>query len=423
MNRVLKVAVIGAGDRGKDRYGAFIKAHSETIQVVAVAEPNAIKRAEMSETHQIPSESQFVSWDALLDQPAFCDGVLITTSDDLHFEPVISALEKGYHILLEKPMSNHLKEVVAIGKAAKEAKGDILVCHVLRYTPFYSTLKALIDSGAIGELVSIQHNENIGYYHFAHSFVRGNWRNTTESSPLILAKSCHDMDLLLWLAGSDCESLSSYGSLKHFAAANAPEGSGTRCLIDCDIHETCPFAAQKIYYPNIGKWPTSIASDIQTREGVEEALKTGPYERCVYHCDNDVVDHQVTALQFKNGVTATFNLSAFTSEVNRTLKIMGTKGEIRGNDLNNEIVLKVFGSESRVIIPETLEGGHGGGDTGIMNDFLKILRNEEALALTSAEKSVASHVMCFAAEHSRLTGETVKLQSFWESADPDQNRL
>lgn len=411
MNKVKTVAIIGAGDRGKDRYGAYILERPDRIKVVAVAEPNPIKRHEIAVRHQLGTSQLFESWEALLAQEKFCDGVLITTSDDLHFQPVKIALEKGYHVLLEKPMSNKLEEVLAIGDAARQAVGQILVCHVLRYTPFYSTIKAILDSGEIGQLLSIQHNENIGYYHFAHSFVRGNWRNTALSSPLILAKSCHDMDLLLWYAGADARTVSSFGELSYFKASSAPEGSGTRCLLDCQIYSDCPYAAQKIYYPNIGRWPTTIASDIQTADGLTEALKTGPYGRCVYHCDNDVVDHQVTTIAFENGVTATFNLSAFTNEVNRSIKLMGTKGEIRGNDLNNEIVVKIFGGESRTLYPKEVAGGHGGGDTGIMDDFVKILSGEKALSLTSAEKSVASHVLCFAAEQSRCTGKTVEIHS------------
>lgn len=409
MSSLTTVAVIGAGDRGKDRYGAYIKERPETIKLVAAAEPNPIKRAEIGLVHGIPESELYESWEALLEREKFCDGILITTSDDLHYEPVKMALDKGYHVLLEKPMSNQMEEVLAIGDAAQRAQGQILVCHVLRYTPFYSTIKEILDSGEIGELHSIQHNENIGYYHFAHSFVRGNWRNTALSSPLVLAKSCHDMDLMLWFAGADASAVSSFGQLSHFKASKAPEGAGTRCLVDCEIYNTCPFAAQKIYYPNIGRWPTTIASDIQTTEALTESLISGPYGRCVYNCDNDVVDHQVTTIVFENGVTATFNLSAFTNEVNRSLKLMGSKGEIRGNDLMNEIEVKIFGGESRTIVPKTVIGGHGGGDTGIMDDFVKILKGETALGLTSAEKSVASHLMCFAAEQSRVQGRTVKI--------------
>lgn len=407
------VAIIGAGDRGKDRYGAYIGANQDSIQVVAVAEPNDLKRQAAAASHKIPADRQFKSWEEFFALEKCCDGVLITTSDDLHYQPVMRALDMGYHVLLEKPMSNQLQEVLEIGKASEHSKGQILVCHVLRYTTFYSEIKRLIESGAIGEVVNIQHNENIGYYHFAHSFVRGNWRNTKESSPLILAKSCHDMDLLIWLSGKEPLSVSSYGKLTHFCQNQAPDGSGTRCLVDCQIRETCVYAPERIYTPNIGRWPSTVVSEIQTPQALEEALLKGPYGRCVYRCDNDVVDHQVTIVEFEDGVTASFNLSAFTNEVNRTIKIMGTKGEIRGNDINNEITVKVFGGDTKTYNPKVVQGGHGGGDTGIMEDFVKILKGQPALALTSAKLSVMSHVLSFAAEASRTEGRVIKLNELF----------
>ncbi len=408
---MVKVALIGAGDRGKDRYGKYILESNE-IEIVAVAEPNAIKRAEASLKHKISREMQFESWEKLLELDKFCDGIIIATSDDLHFQPAIQALEKDYHILLEKPMSNNLDEVIAIGEAEKKSKGDVMVCHVLRYTPFYSKLKSLIDSKEIGDVVSIQHNENIGYYHFAHSFVRGNWRNAEKSSPLILAKSCHDMDILLWLAGDKCNSISSYGSLNFFKEENQYENAADRCF-DCNIHLDCEFSAQKHYLPNIGKWPSSTIVPVQTENAINEVLKHGPYGRCVFKCDNDVVDNQVTILKFDNNVTSTFNLCAFTNDISRTIKIMGTKGEIRGKDTINEIEVNIFGKTSIKLRPEVLEGGHGGGDTGIMNDFVSLLKGSKTKSLTSASISVESHVMSFAAEHSRTIGDTVNVEKFW----------
>lgn len=404
-----QVLLIGAGDRGKDRYGAYILDHPQRLRIAAVAEPNDVKRAQVAKAHQLSEDAQYTDWQPLLAATPKAQGVIIATSDDLHYAPVLQALEKGYHVLLEKPMSNRLDEVMAIGEAAKAAPGQVLVCHVLRYTAFYSEIKRLIDSGAIGQVVSVQHNENIGYYHFAHSFVRGNWRNTAESSPLILAKSCHDMDLLIWLTGKKPVSVMAYGDLTHFNAANAPEGSGKRCLVDCQVAAQCPYAPDKIYYPNLGKWPSAIVSPEGTEAALTQALLTGPYGRCVYHCDNDVVDHMVTAIQFEDGVTATFNLTAFTNEVNRSLKIMGTKGELRANDLNHHISVYTFGGGVAHYTPEPKKGGHGGGDTGIMEDFTAILHGEPAMALTSAEHSVLSHVLCFAAEQSRVEGRRVEI--------------
>lgn len=409
----VKIALIGAGDRGKDRYGAYGLKHKDNVEFVAVAEPNALKRAEFVEKHQIPEQNVFTTWEDLLEKDKLADGVIIATQDDMHFEPTKLALEKGYDVLLEKPMSNDIIETVQLGELAKKYDNTFMICHVLRYTPFFSRIKELITSGVIGEVMTVQHNENIAYYHMAHSFVRGNWRNSKESSPIILAKSCHDMDIILWLVGQRCTSISSFGSLSHFTKENQPKGASDRCL-SCRVEETCPYSAKKLYYKNIGQWPTTIITDIQTKEAVTEALTSGPYGRCVYLCDNDVCDHQVTIMEFEKNITATFNLSAFTELQNRTLKIMGTKGEIRGIDTMNQIEIRLFGqSDYQVIEPKIVEGGHGGGDTGIMNDFIDLIQGREGKALTSADVSVESHVMAFAAEHSRVNKKTVKIKEFY----------
>ena len=409
----VKIALIGAGDRGKDRYGAYGLKHTEKLEFVAVAEPNALKRNEFVKQHGIPEENVFSTWEELLSEDKLADGVIIATQDDMHYEPTKLALEKGYDVLLEKPMSNDIKETVTLGELAKKYDNTFMICHVLRYTPFFSKIKELIESGVIGDVMTVQHNENIAYYHMAHSFVRGHWRNSDESSPIILAKSCHDMDIILWLVNQRCKRISSFGSLSHFTKDNQPDGASDRCLT-CKVEMSCPYSAKKLYYKNLGKWPTTAVTDIHTEDALTEALTTGPYGRCAYLCDNNVCDHQVTIMEFEKGITATFNLSAFTELQNRTLKIMGTKGEIRGIDTENQIEVRLFGDDNyQLIEPDVVEGGHNGGDTGIMNDFVHLLQGNEGKALTSAEISVESHVMAFAAEHSRVNRKTVKIKEFY----------
>jgi predicted dehydrogenase len=409
----VRIALIGAGDRGKDRYGEFAIQYPENIEFVAVAEPNEMRRREFAQKHNIAPELQFESWEPLLSKERFCDGVIIATQDDMHFDPARIALKKGYHILLEKPMSNDVKECIELGKIAKESGKAFMICHVLRYTTFYSAIKEAIDKKLIGEVVNIQHNENIGYFHFAHSFVRGNWRNSKESSPLILAKSCHDMDLILWLAGKKCKKISSFGELTFFRKERAFENSGERCT-QCLAEDTCPYSAKKLYYNTIGRWPATVISNIQTTEAIDKALAEGPYGRCVFKCDNDVVDHQVTIMEFENGVTASFNLSAFTNKVHRTLKIMGTEGELRADDSRNEIEVQRFASNEKLVInPKVITGGHGGGDHGIMEDFISLIKTNTGKALTSADISVESHIMSFAAEEARVTNKTISLEEFY----------
>jgi len=294
-----------------------------------------------------------------------------------------------------------------------------LICHVLRYTDYFSYIKRVLDEGRIGRLISIQHNENVAYWHQAHSFVRGNWRNSEESSPMILAKSCHDMDLLLWLAGADCVKVSSFGGLTHFKATIAPEGAPKRCLDGCPAKNSCPYYAPNIYLTKETGWPTSVICDDMCLEARTKALKEGPYGRCVYYCDNNVVDHQVVILEFANEVTASFTMCAFTQQGGRTLKLMGTLGEIRGNMEKNEIEINYFltGVKEVVNIKKSTDG-HGGGDFGIMRKFVELVQADNGVkGPTSADKSVQSHIMAFAAEKSRLEGRVVYISELIENND------
>lgn len=415
------VALIGAGQRGLYVYSDYINRHKDEVELVAVAEPNQERREFVTTLHNISPENVYNDWKELLDQEKLADAVIIATNDDMHFELVKKALEKGYHILVEKPMSNDLEEIKTMGELGLKYSDRIFaVAHVLRYTPFFESIKNVVDSGEIGDLISIQHNENIGYHHMAHSFVRGNWRNAEETSPLILAKSCHDMDILLYLVSSKGDKIASFGSLKHFCKKNMPQEAANRCL-DCQLQDTCPYSAKKIYLKDVTSWPANIITEDHTKEGVMEALKEGQYGKCVYNTDNTVVDHQVTIIEFENGVSATFNLSAFTHETSRTIKLMGTHGEIRGHMEKNEVEVYDFSSGDKRMIdthPEvTGHVGHGGGDDGLMDEFISNVRNfntdnKKEKLKTSAEVSVESHKMALAAEHSRTTGKVVIMKEW-----------
>lgn len=411
----IKIVLVGAGQRGTI-YTSYALLHPDELEVVAFAEPNTERRESFSKLHGIPKEMCFQTWEELFSMPRLAEAALICTHDHLHLEPSLKALEKGYNILLEKPMSNKPEECAAISEYAQKYNRIVSICHVLRFTPFFTMLKKLIDEGKIGKLISIQHNENVGYWHQAHSYVRGNWRNSRESSPMILAKSCHDMDILLWLAGADCERLSSFGELTHFKKENAPEGASERCLDGCPHYEECPYYAPKLYITGNTGWPASVISNDTSVSALTSALKDGPYGRCVYHCDNDVVDHQVVAMEFINGVTAVFTMCAFTNEVSRTMKLMGTRGEIRGVMEKNEIEVIDFASGTKTTITlQSSQSGHGGGDMGIMKNFVKLLQNSDAsLGLTSAKVSLQSHLMAFAAEKARLEKRVIDMNEFYK---------
>jgi len=410
----MKFVLIGAGQRGMiyAKY-AYKKGH----EIAAVAETDPVKREIAANEFGIPAERRFESGPVLLSEPRMGEAAIIATMDRDHYNEAIPAMEKGYHLLLEKPISPSPQETLAIEKAAERTGRHITVCHVLRYSPFFREIRRVIAEGRIGRVITIQHNENIGNFHIAHSFVRGNWRRSDLSSPLIMQKSCHDMDLLVWLTGSKCSSVASFGDLTYFRKENAPEGAAERCC-DCALKDGCRFSAYRSYLPLAGNWPATVLTDDQSEEGLREAIRTGPYGRCVYHCDNNVCDHQVTILRFENGVTATFNLSGFTNLMTRTMKIMGEDGEIRASEAENVIEVTRFAgnsaekNESEIIRPEQPTSGHSGGDSGIVEDFLSMMEGQDSVSATDIHESVESHMMACAAEEARLTGTVVSLAEF-----------
>ena len=408
--RPVTAVVLGAGSRGST-YAGYAKEHPEELKIVAIAEPRKDRLDALAEEVGVPQEYRFRHWEELLAQPKLADCAFVCTLDDDHTAPALKAMELGYHLLLEKPMSNQEEECRLIAETAKKTGRRLTICHVLRYTPFYMTLKALIDRGEVGQVTTINQIENVGYWHQAHSFVRGNWRNTKETSPMLLQKSCHDMDIILWLMGSNCTRVQSFGSLGYFTPENAPEGAAKRCLDGCPHVETCPYSAPKLYLDmERTGWPVDVITTDMSEEGRRKALEEGPYGRCVYYCDNDVVDRQGVNLEFENGSVATFTMTGLSADFFRELKIFGTKGQIEANMGTKEIVLHCFGGEKETIsVDVSMEGsGHGGGDFGIMRDFIRVLR-DGGESRTGAAVSLQSHLICFAAEKSRTEHIVVEL--------------
>jgi predicted dehydrogenase len=418
----VKTALIGAGDRGKFVYAQYAKINPKLMKIVAVAERSPEKRAVVREEHAIPGEYVFSGWeDAFGSLPPGTEAVIIATPDRLHHGPLAKAMEGNYHILCEKPVVPTLEECIEVEKAAERFNKVFMTGYVLEYTAFYMKLKELLDQGRIGKLIGIDAVENVGHLHMAHSFVRGNWRNLKESSPMILAKSCHDMDLLYWLSGAPCETISSHGDLHYFRAENAPAGSPSRCLDGCPHIMDCPYDAAKTYLTGNTGWPASTISTDLSIEGRIKALETGPYGRCVYRCDNDVVDHQTAAMQFANGVTANFTMSAFTMEIHRGIALFGTKGEIRGDLEENRFTVKEFASRNVETVelakPVSAAGGgsldgHSGGDFALITGFVNSIRGT-GRERSSAGNVFESHYMALAAEYSRTHGgKSIPLNTF-----------
>lgn len=412
----MKYILIGAGSRGTI-YGNW--AHAHGIEIAAVAELRPDRLQKVADAWNVPEYMRFTDAKPLLSLGKIADAAIIATMDRDHYGHVMAALDCGYDILLEKPISPDPKACLEIEAKANALGRKITVCHVLRYTNFFGALKDLLDNGDLGKVVAIKHSENIGNFHMAHSFVRGNWRNDILSSPIIMQKSCHDLDILLWLTGAHCKKVAAFGSLSYFREANAPAGSSDRCLT-CPVAESCRFDARKCYLPTLGQWPTDVVCLEQTEQALLEALKTSPYGRCVYRCDNNVCDHMSILMEFDGGITATFSLTAQTSACHRHIHIMCEDGEIIADDGAREIrVLRHVSSQAdtfdeQIIHVRTNASGHGGGDAGIMEDFTASLA-DSAETRSSISRSVESHLMACAIEHARLTGTVVDMEEYRKS--------
>ena len=412
--RRITIALAGAGTRGVRVYGAYAAGHPDEMEIVAVAEPNDARRENFCRQHNIPPERTFRTAEEMFAQPRMADMAVIATLDGEHVAHATAAIEKGYDLLLEKPISQSLEECKTLLRMTEEKGIKVSLTHVLRYSPFYQKAKQIIDSGMLGDIVCIQASENVSYWHAAHSYVRGIFRRAEDTSPMIMAKCCHDLDIFVWLTGSHCKSISSYGGRSVFCREKMPEGATEYCYDGCAVKDSCQFDAEKIYMKNAktgydsvgaGQLQFSVTSDI-TRAGIEAALRHGPFGRCVYCCDNTVVDHQVMCAEMENGVTIDFTMCSFGYRDYRQLHILGTKGDLFGNLEDERLVFALHGGRPMVYdlhVTDTI-AGHGGGDTRLLSDVLAYERGETTSAMTGLRQSVESHYMAIAAERSRLAG-------------------
>lgn len=424
MSKKMTVAILGLGSRGLQVYGEIVKNYDSIMEVTAVADLLPERLANAKKLFNLNEDACFSDADELLSREQLADAVFICTQDWDHVPQAKKALKKGYHILLEKPVSPSVRECTELLNEAKKYDRKVCVCHVLRYTPFYSTLKKMLAQGDIGKIINIQAREDVGFFHQAHSFVRGNWRNSEETSPMILAKCCHDMDLLVWLSDSSCRQVSSFGNLTWFKEENAPKGAARRCLDGCPVKDTCPYDAEKIYIsnPDTGVrykngWPANTFAVPPTEENVRKELKAGPYGRCVYYCDNNVVDHQVVNLQMENDITVTFSMCAFSAKCSRMIKVMGTLGEIEGSIDENKIYYTPFGQETQVIDLTSFTddfSGHGGGDVRMVKQFADyVMTGKRTDSITDLDISLESHLIALAAEESRKRqGKSISIREF-----------
>lgn len=418
----VKVVIIGCGGRGKDTYAKLQKVYANKMEISAIAEPDDTKRLFMHDEYGVPLDRCFKTADELFEQGLLGDLACVCTLDRMHFAQGIRAMKIGYNLLLEKPVSPILQECIDIAKAAKEYNRKVIVCHVLRYTVFYSKIKEIVESGEIGDIISMSAIEPVSYWHQAHSFVRGNFRNSNITSPMILQKCCHDLDILLWMKGNRPKKVSSFGSNTTFKFENKPEGAPERCYDGCPYSETCVYYAPKFYLHELEcgdkSWALQVVGENLTKERLINALKTGRYGRCVYQCDNNVVDHQVVNLLFEDGATASLTMCAYTKDSYRKLHIMGTKGEVTGNLETNTIRVETFMGEDKTIDVKTLTddfSGHAGGDKIMMADVIELITTGkcDSSRLTTLDSSLDSHYAAFAAEESRINyGKCIDIDEF-----------
>lgn len=414
----LKVILIGAGNRG-GVYTDVMSDLPEQFQVVAVAEPRDSRRERIQQKHNLPDNMCFTDYKPLLALGKIADIALIATMDRDHFEPAMTAIDLGYDLMLEKPITPTPEECIALTENAKKHGVRVVICTVLRYTPLFCKLKEIIDSGRIGRVMSINHEECVGFVHQSHSFVRGNWHNSKESSFMLLQKSCHDIDILQWMLGKKCKKVQSFGARSYFTEDNAPEGAPKRCIEGCPVGDTCPYNAVKLYLESESNWFRSAATKLvkSSDEDVKKSLIESNYGKCVFYCNNDVVDHQTVNMLFEDDVTVTFTMNAF-NKGGRFIKIFGTKGEIRAA-LEGDTPIQVYTIEDEVTeeIPNSgtdgVLGGHGGGDAGIVRTLYSYMVGEyNGVSVPTIEESCYNHLVTFAAEHARLTGTVVDVEEY-----------
>jgi predicted dehydrogenase len=414
----VRAILIGSGDRGTT-YVTHAKTYCPEFELIAVVDPNPVRRNYVQKMYDLPDSACFDDYREILSQPKMADVAIIATQDKMHFEPAMMAIEQGYHLLLEKPVAPTPWECVQISEAANKKGVFVCVCHVLRFTAFFQLLKDLIDGGRIGDVMHIVHTEGVGNVHMSHSFVRGNWRNSKTSSPMILAKSCHDMDILNWLIGKHCKRVQSFGSLTYFTRENMPEGAPEYCVQGCPAAENCPYDARRIYLKDRMFIQQATNKKNPTDEDILRAITETNYGRCVFQCDNNVADHQVVNLEYEGGTTVSFNMCAFNTG-GRHIRIMGTKGEIVGEMGDDSVRLFDFYTRDAVRIKSTdvitdqaIDGGHGGGDCGIIRTFCKFITGDyHGNSLTNIDTSIESHLIAFAAEESRLNGTVIDMKEY-----------
>ncbi|CAG7618585.1 Gfo/Idh/MocA family protein [Paenibacillus allorhizosphaerae] len=410
-NNPITAIIVGAGHRAV-LYASYANSHPEELQIVGVVDPDPIRRKQCAEKFHIGADAVFESIEQLTSRGKIADAVINGTMDAQHVETSLPLLRAGYDILLEKPIGTSAEEIMELHDCARAHGRKVMICHVLRYAPFYVEIHKRLAAGEIGDIQNMQTTELVSYHHMAMAFVRGKWGSKEKcKSSMLMAKCCHDLDLLTWMMrGVVPEKVSSMGGLTYFRPERAPEGAGTRCLLDCPIEASCVYSAKK-HYVEQGLWKSYVSPHYHlgvrwTEEQLIESLRTdNPYGRCVWKCDNDVVDHQSVVVQFADGSTATHNMVGGASKPGRRIHIIGTEGEIEGFMEDGYFIVRHPDArrgheytEERVEL-NVSKDMHGGGDLRLVADFVRVLRGETpSISSTALEQSIYGHLIGFAAD-------------------------
>jgi len=417
-NERVRVAIIGAGVRGS-HLAEQVTACPQTAQIVAVAEPNAERRRHCRQRYGLTDDALFVSWEDLCGSPLAFDAAIVATMDNQHAAPVLACLSRGCHVLVEKPLADTLRDCRLIAESQRRTGLVVSVCHTLRYMNAFRQIKAIAASGVLGRLMHVAHMEAIGHLRFTHNYVRGRWAREASNTFLLLHKCCHDLDFVAWLIGEPCARVSSFGCLGHFTPAHAPAGSGKRCVEDCRIQGTCPYSAMRLYVDGDLTGRLQDLGDAHTREARLEAVRRGPFGTCVWHAGNDVVDHQIVALEFAGGTTATCTMSGFSAVHGRRTCLQGTKGELRFDEALGTVTVKEFSRPEPDVIRVRAPDSYHPEDRDIVANWLSAIRDPSASVAVDAREAMKTHAIVFAAERSRKERRTVEMS---ELDGPARNR-
>ncbi len=420
----ITAVIVGGGHRSVI-YADYSLTHPEQLKIVGIADPNPERREMCRLKYGFPAENCFENAAALAERGRIADAVINGTMDHQHFETSVPLLKLGYDMLLEKPFAVSKEEMDALMAVIREHGNRVMICHVLRYAPFYRSIKEKLLAGALGDIINIQMAEHVSYHHLSTSYVRGKWGNSKIcKTTMLLAKSCHDIDLMMWLMQPTLPAaVSSVGGKYQFRPENAPANAAERCVPDCPLVDSCRYSSKNLYLLHPNRWECYAWADLESKKDatmedrIASFMNGNPYNRCIYKCDNDVVDHQSVLIAFDSGATGTFNMVGGTAKSMRKIHITGTLGELYGVLDDNRYTLSRIsaladsGFEDEIVdlSGENTEG-HGGGDDALTQDFVNYLRTgEQSISCTAIENSVAGHLTVFLADQSRE--ENGKLQN------------